>query len=91
MTRGGALRRLRHRGMSEATTLVRRDVRTPADEQREDERAQHQLFGAPTAAHAVSALEAAAFEVDPPGGMFPPSQLRHDCAGSASGALLARM
>ena len=77
--------------MSEAATLIGRDVRTPGDEQRQDEHAGHQLFGAPAAAHAVSALDAAAFEVAPPGGMFPPSQLRHDCAGSASGALLARM
>jgi hypothetical protein len=49
------------------------------------------LFGAPEAAHDVSAAVAAALELGPEGGMFPPSQLKHDCAGSASGALLAVM
>jgi hypothetical protein len=49
------------------------------------------LLGAPEAAHDVSAAVAAALELGPDGGMFPPSQLKHDCAGSASGALLAVM
>ena len=50
-----------------------------------------QLLGAPAAAHALSAAVAAAFELGPDGGMLPPSQLKHDCAGSASGAFVARM
>lgn len=50
-----------------------------------------QLFGAPAAAHAVRALDAALFEVVPDGGMFPPNQLRHDCAGLARGAFVELM
>ncbi len=34
---------------------------------------------------------AAALLVAPLGGMFPPSQLKQDCAGSASGAFVAVM
>jgi hypothetical protein len=42
------------------------------------------LFNAPAAAHACRSLVAFAFDVEPPGGMLPPSQLRHDVAGSLS-------
>ncbi len=50
-----------------------------------------QLLGAPAAAHAVRAVVAAVLEPAPDGGMFPPSQLRHDFAGSARGAFVTLM
>ena len=88
--------------MREPSAVVRRHVRargrrendeyeddTPRDMERSH--AVDQLLGAPEAAHDVSAAVAAALELGPDGGMLPPSQLKHDCAGSASGAPLAVM
>jgi hypothetical protein len=100
---GGRFDPLRHRRVREATAIVRGDVRARRAAERESEGKESeteaneahgdpaQLFGAPADAHAARSAEAALLELGPLGGMFPPSQLRHDCAGSASGAFVARM
>jgi hypothetical protein len=49
-----------------------------------------QLFEAPPAAHALSWDAAPAFDDGPPGGMFPPSQLRQDDDASATPGICPR-
>lgn len=94
----GASQGLRHGRVRETTAIVRSDVRAAREHERENNDGREvpvhrgpQLFGAPPAAHAARSAVAAAFEPVPFGGMLPPSQLRHDCAGSARGAFVVRM